>query len=46
MGIDNMIKFILDAMQGIVYENDKLVKEVWASKYEGNPQTIIDVGIY
>jgi len=32
--VDNLAKFTLDAMQGILYENDKMVFELHAFKHE------------
>ena len=32
--VDNLAKFTLDAMQGIIYENDKMVYELHAFKHE------------
>ena len=41
--LDNMVKFILDAMEGIVFKNDRQVASIYARKESGEPCTIIEV---
>jgi Holliday junction resolvase RusA-like endonuclease len=41
--LDNMVKFILDAMEGIVFKNDRQVSEIYARKESGDPCTLIEV---
>jgi Holliday junction resolvase RusA-like endonuclease len=44
--IDNMVKFLQDALEGVVFDNDKFVYEVHAHKQEtqyGNEATFIKV---
>ena len=41
--LDNMVKFILDAMEGIVFKNDRQVSEIYARKEAGEPCTLIEV---
>lgn len=39
--IDNLVKFILDCANGILFDDDKQVVELWASKkYSDFPSTI------
>lgn len=41
--IDNLIKLVLDALSGVLWEDDKLVTKIFAQKESGadKPQTII-----
>ena len=40
--IDNLIKFILDCANGILFDDDKQVVDLWASKkYSNHPSTIL-----
>lgn len=40
--IDNLLKFTLDAMQGIIFDNDSEIYAINAiKKYSENPQTVI-----
>jgi len=42
--IDNLLKFTLDAMQGIIFENDSQITEIYASKYYSEtPRTVITI---
>jgi Holliday junction resolvase RusA-like endonuclease len=41
--LDNMVKFMLDAMEGIVFKNDRQVSEIYARKEAGEPCTLIEV---
>ncbi|MDX1532822.1 MAG: RusA family crossover junction endodeoxyribonuclease [Nitrosopumilaceae archaeon] len=42
--LDNMIKYYLDIMNGIVYDDDKLVVKLSADKiYDENPRVEIDI---
>lgn len=44
--IDNMLKFLQDALEGVVFDNDKYVYEIHAHKYEapyGNEATFIKI---
>jgi len=41
--LDNMIKFAADAMEGIVFKNDRQVVEIYARKESGEPCTLIEV---
>ena len=44
--IDNMVKFLQDALEGVVFDNDKYVYEIHASKHEapyGNEATTIKI---
>ncbi len=39
--IDNLVKFILDCANGILFDDDKQVVELWASKkYSKHPSTV------
>lgn len=41
--IDNIVKPILDALEGIVYRKDNQVERVWAQKFEpGRPAFVAD----
>ncbi len=42
---DNLTKTCLDALQGVVFANDRQVDEIWAKviRGKGNPETIIEV---
>lgn len=45
--IDNCIKSIMDALNGVAYKDDKQVVLVRSIKrYGEHPQTIIDIGRY
>lgn len=44
--IDNMVKFLQDALEGVVFDDDKYVYEIHAYKHEapyGNEATIIKI---
>jgi Holliday junction resolvase RusA-like endonuclease len=44
--IDNMVKFLQDALEGVVFDNDKYVYEIHAYKHEapyGNEATMIQI---
>ena len=46
--IDNMVKFLQDAIEGVVFDNDKFVYEIQAYKYEaayGNEATTVKVAL-
>ena len=46
--IDNMVKFLQDAVEGVVFDNDKFVYEIHAYKHEapyGNEATIVKVAL-
>ena len=46
--IDNMIKFLQDAIEGVVFDNDKFVYEIHAYKHEvlyGNEATTVKVAL-
>lgn len=46
--IDNMVKFLQDAIEGVVFDNDKFVYEIHADKHEapyGNEATIVKVAL-
>lgn len=45
--IDNYIKFYLDCMSGIIFEDDNLVAEIYAKKvYSQKPCTLITINPY
>lgn len=42
--IDNLIKFVLDALNGLVWQDDRIISEIHARKYHSEvKQTIIEV---
>ena len=46
--IDNMVKFLQDAIEGVVFDNDKFVYQIHAYKHEapyGNEATIVKVAL-
>jgi Holliday junction resolvase RusA-like endonuclease len=46
--IDNMVKFLQDAIEGVVFDNDKFVYEIRAYKHEapyGNEATTVKVAL-
>lgn len=42
--LDNVLKTVLDALNGIAYEDDKQVTDIAASKFYGEPQIVVTVG--
>lgn len=46
--VDNMVKFLQDAIEGVVFDNDKFVYEIHACKHEspyGNEATTVKVAL-
>jgi crossover junction endodeoxyribonuclease RusA len=43
--LDNCIKIILDAMQGIVYENDKQVDYIIARRFEDKNEPRVEIEV-
>mgnify|MGYP003630863029 CR=1 FL=1 len=41
--MDNLIKLVADALNGIAYEDDKQIVEIMAVKKYGEPKTIINI---
>lgn len=42
--LDNMVKFICDALEGVFWANDTVISKIEASKgYDENPRTIIEI---
>lgn len=42
--IDNLVKIVLDGLNGVAFTDDKLVVEIFAVKYySGSPRTLIKV---
>lgn len=46
--IDNAAKSVLDGMNGVVYDDDKMIFRLVAGKYyhAGKPRVVVDVNIY
>lgn len=44
--LDNRIKVVLDALQGIAYENDNQVRELHAFLYDDKDDPRIEVGVW
>lgn len=42
--IDNLVKSVLDAAQGAMFDNDRQVTELAACKVAGEPRTEIEIG--
>lgn len=43
--IDNLIKFILDAMNGIILKDDSMIFSLQARKCYGDPKTIVNINV-
>ena len=40
---DNIIKIILDSLNGLAYDDDKQIAQVWFRKYYGDPRVEVEI---